>query len=128
MGKHAVRKEIYSIEAVLEKVVPPGTPKNESKVEFDGDLIKMNSHRYDLFKHKGVKCVCCGIEGKYFVKERPAGTDSFHFNLYAVDMLGNEVLMTKDHIIPKSKRGRNHLSNYQTMCAPCNVAKGDTLK
>jgi len=34
--------------------------------EFLGFHIKMNSQRYLLFKKKGVKCVKCGIVGKYF--------------------------------------------------------------
>ena len=38
---------------------------------------------------------------------------------------GEEVLFTKDHIIPKSKGGKNHISNYQTMCEPCNSEKGN---
>ena len=33
--------------------------------------------------------------------------------------------MTKDHIIPKSKGGKNELSNYQTMCTYCNNEKAD---
>lgn len=40
-----------------------------------------------------------------------------------IDENGKEVLMTKDHIIPKSKGGANDISNYQTMCKRCNEAK-----
>lgn len=35
--------------------------------------------------------------------------------------------MTKDHIMPKSKGGADSLSNYQTMCLPCNEAKADRM-
>ena len=35
-------------------------------------------------------------------------------------------LMTRDHILPKSKGGRDHISNMQTMCVDCNKAKGNT--
>ncbi|MNR16109.1 HNH endonuclease [compost metagenome] len=99
-------------------------PDQEVKVDFDGDLIPMSSHRYWTFKEKGCKCVECGIEGVYFAKERSGGVVSYHFNLYAVDENGQEVLMTKDHIQPKSKGGRNHIENYQTMCTRCNWVKG----
>jgi len=42
-----------------------------------------------------------------------------------VDAQGREVLMTHDHIVPRSKGGKNHISNVQTMCAPCNSKKGN---
>lgn len=35
--------------------------------------------------------------------------------------------MTKDHIIPKSKDGKDDISNYQTMCYKCNLEKGNNL-
>lgn len=96
------------------------------RVNFDGHPIKMASHRYWTFLRKGLKCVTCGIEGQYFRKERHRVTEEgkYHFNLYAVDSEGDEVLITKDHVIPKSKGGRNHISNYQTMCIVCNMEKG----
>lgn len=52
--------------------------------------------------------------------------DSYHFNLYALKENGHEVLMTKDHIIPKCKGGGLSLSNLQTMCHKCNQKKGDS--
>lgn len=33
--------------------------------------------------------------------------------------------LTKDHIVPKSRGGRNHPSNIQPLCEGCNLAKGD---
>lgn len=32
-----------------------------------------------------------------------------------------------DHIIPKSKGGKNELSNYITSCRECNIGKNDAL-
>lgn len=124
------RKEIYSIEEVEEKVkdVLFEKKRNLSKVDFDGDMIKGNSQRYQTFFTKGCRCVKCGIEGKYFVKEKHLKDISFHLNLYAIDESGKEVMMTKDHIIPKSKGGANDISNYQTMCERCNEAKGNRLE
>jgi len=123
-----IRKETYDVEAVLELTVPSTVPNKESKVDWDGDLIKMNSQRYELFKHKGVVCVECGMKGTYFAKERNPQCPTYHFNLYGVNAKGEEVMMTKDHIIPRSKGGANHFSNYQPMCADCNQAKGSELK
>ena len=48
--------------------------------------------------------------------------------MYAVDDNGDEILMTKDHILPRSKGGIDDISNYQTMCKPCNEAKGNKLE
>lgn len=124
------RKEIYSIEEVEEKVkdVLFEKKRNLSKVDFDGDMINGNSQRYQTFFTKGCRCVKCGIEGKYFVKEKHLKDISFHLNLYAIDENEKEILMTKDHIIPKSKGGANDISNYQTMCKKCNEAKENRLE
>jgi 5-methylcytosine-specific restriction endonuclease McrA len=57
----------------------------------------------------------------------PIGQDRPHFNLYChkPEEGENMVLMTKDHIVPKSKGGKNHISNMQTMCCHCNSTKGN---
>lgn len=115
-----IRNGVFSIDEVKHLVYE----SKEKNVVFHGDLIKTNSQRYELFFTKGTKCVCCGIEGKYFAKERDVNTQKFHLNLYAIDKNGNEVLMTKDHIIPASLGGKNKQENYQTMCSICNERKG----
>lgn len=88
----------------------------------------MNSLRYWLFKEKGTKCVCCGLEGKFFAVESSHGSNQWHLNLYAVDKNGNEILMTKDHIMPQSKcktDDKFSLDNLQPMCTICNGKKKD---
>jgi 5-methylcytosine-specific restriction endonuclease McrA len=96
-----------------------------------GHEVKMWSKRYQNFVRNGIECVRCGLKGKYFRLECNAGDyqkcTTWHFNLYALDGDGNEVLMTKDHIIPKSKGGSNSLRNFQTMCSACNAQKADKL-
>lgn len=69
----------------------------------------------------------CGLEGSFMAMEKSEKDVSFHFNMYGIEESGNEVLFTKDHIIPKSKGGSNQLSNYQTMCVNCNQNKRDNL-
>jgi len=106
-------------------------PNEKTKAIIDGHLMKVYSQRYHLFQTKGVTCSCCGIIGDRFYKERnftvsKQPTDingQYHFNLYGIDSEGDEVLMTKDHIIPITKGGQNTLENYQTMCTVCNGLK-----
>ena len=121
------RKETYPLEAIFVHVpLLPPNKKNKREVDFDGDLVKMNSQRYHLFKHKGCKCKC-GVEGTFFAKERSGDVERYHFNLYALRPDGSEVLMTKDHITPKSKGGANHFDNYEPMCSDCNEEKADKV-
>lgn len=97
-------------------------------IEVDGYKVHPISLRYMTFHQKGTKCVYCGKEGAYFQldADRNGANAEFrrHFNLYADD----GTLMTKDHIIPKSKGGSNMVSNMQTMCEPCNKAKGNRME
>ena len=125
-----IRKSTYSIEEVHDKVKDVLFEKDKklAKVDFDWDLIKGNSQRYQTFFTKGCKCAVCGIKGKYFAKEKFADQSTYHLNLYAVDDNGEEILMTKDHILPRSKGGIDDISNYQTMCKLCNEAKGNKLE
>lgn len=120
------RKENLTIEEVYNAVKDVLFEPEDKKamVVINGDKIKGNSQRFQTFFTKGLKCACCGIEGKYFGKEKDFNAARYHLNLYALDESGNEVLMTKDHIVPRSKGGVSELYNYQTMCVKCNIAKG----
>lgn len=91
----------------------------------DGKRFKITSARINLFHNKGVDCVTCGITGVVFRLETHDATINPHLNLYAQDEEGEMVLMTKDHIMPKSKGGANELDNYQPMCTFCNSKKAD---
>jgi len=93
-------------------------------VVIDGEEILVLSDRYKMFFTQGYTCKECGLTGKFFALEKADLDKRYHLNLYAIKN-GKEILMTKDHIIPKSKGGKNILSNYQTMCTVCNKKKGD---
>ena len=85
--------------------------------------VRMNSHRYFCFS-RSLSCAVCGIVGNTMVLERNVGSKSNpHFNLYS-GVENSRILMTKDHIKPKSCGGRNDQDNYQTMCTICNGLKG----
>ena len=93
-----------------------------------GHQVKLESLRLRLFRNKAKElfCIKCGIKAQYFAVERAANTHTYHLCLYAINDEGHDMLMTKDHIIPRSKGGANHLSNLQVMCANCNCQKGSS--
>lgn len=130
MGKLLIRKEIIPIDEVHEVVkdVMFEKDKRKARVNIRGDYIKGNSERYQTFFTKGISCAKCGITGKYFAKEKHGKDKHYHLNLYAIDENGEEVLMTKDHILPRSRGGKNNISNYQTMCTRCNFMKGAEIE
>jgi len=120
-----IKKETYSVDQVLCEVKAYDAKEGKRFVDFDGDMMKMESQRYRLFKRDGTVCVKCKLEGTFFRKERHEHDKQYHFNLYGINENGKEILFTKDHIIPKSKGGKNILSNYQVMCYTCNHDKGN---
>jgi len=111
----------YSIEEMLPKI---GVGKR--RIKLDGDTVNIRSKTLRNFKEHGTKCVSCGVEGKYFVKERLEDRKNYFLSLYGVKY-GKEVLMTRDHIIPKAKGGIDNMENFQTMCFDCNSNKGDIM-
>lgn len=99
----------------------------------DEDPISENVNNrqtiYTFYAH-GTKCVHCGIEGNFFVKEKNVAsydTDKYVLNLYALGSNGEEILMNKDHIVPRSFGGSNVINNLQPMCAKCNIEKGNKI-
>lgn len=102
--------------------------KDAEFIVVDGIKIRSDSQRYAVFK-KSVKCCHCGIEGTFFAaeKSKACNPQHYHLNLYGLNADGEEVLFTKDHILPKSKGGENVIKNYQTMCTVCNGKKGNNI-
>lgn len=108
-----------------EEILPhtgSGNSRRQYMVGKEVYTVRMNSHRYLLFKNCRT-CVVCGIEGTVMALELPPSAQNPHFNLYAVKD-GRYVLMTKDHVQPVAKGGKDKLENYQAMCSICNGIKG----
>ncbi len=100
-----------------------------------GDIpVRVSGPRLTLLK-RNPKCVKCGKVGVLWALEQHT-FEPPHLNLYALSEpngqwkkvnYGGLLLMTQDHIIPKSKDGSDGLYNLQTMCALCNFQKGSRM-
>jgi hypothetical protein len=127
LAKMKSRKKLIHIGKFLPDDVFPFVTEEETKKEFLVDgfqyQVRMNSDRYHLFKENR-KCVSCGLEGIYMILDMNPGDTSPHFNLYAEEN-GRLILMTKDHILAKSKGGTDSLENFQTCCSICNNLKAN---
>jgi len=122
-----MNKDFHLGEFSLDEVLPYTTaPHPVYRMYLDKYLVKMRSLRYDTFRIKGQDCVVCQCKGNVFLLEINGKPKFPHFNLYAKKD-GRLMMMTKDHIIPKSKGGPDHIDNMQPMCLSCNNKKGDKI-
>ena len=90
-------------------------------IDLDGIKVKRYSRRYPVFK-QSTQCYLCGRQATHFKVDigYNNGVVTYHLNLYSDD-----ILFTKDHVIPLSKGGANHISNFKTCCTICNNLKGN---
>jgi len=112
----------------LNEVLPHVGPSQKAR-HYHGELVKMNSQRLRCFKQDGIICQHCKLEGQYFVLEKNSrGQEaSWQLNLYGVRN-GQEIFLTKDHVLPKSLGGRDGMKNLQTLCYICNQKKGSNIE
>ena len=90
---------------------------SEIKAKFEG-LARMR-----VFAVHGCKCYRCGFEGTTVLKTRDNG-GGIHIDLYGVKD-GVYHLFNRDHILPASKGGPNHLWNLAPCCESCNSKRGN---
>ena len=98
-----------------------------------GQSVRVTGTRLGAFK-KNLACAGCERVGERFYVERHRKRngeakygDGWHLNLYSVNPNGTETLMTRDHIVPRSKGGKDKLGNSLTMCTHCNLKKSDKM-
>ena len=125
--KYQARQKGYKVlgEYTPDEVLP-FTGQNAPNKLYCSHMVKMTSLRYQTFK-QSLMCKCCGLYGTTMLLELPHNGGKVctpHFNMYA-EREGELVQMTKDHITPKSRGGKDHLNNMQTMCCRCNELKGN---
>lgn len=76
-------------------------PTSKSTSTSKKKSIVLPGLRYEVLKRDGGRCVLCGDSKKDGVK------------------------LHVDHILPRSKGGKDTLDNLQTLCQPCNLGKGN---
>ncbi len=95
----------------------------QKEIEIGKYKVKTKDDRYLNFIKNGFICAKCGIKGEYVNLECNRNNKN-HLNVYAIKD-GKEILLTKDHIYPKSKGGLDSIKNYQVLCENCNENKAD---
>lgn len=125
--KGPIKKEKYAIDIVLEKRLPTFFGRCQKHnhpqfVDFDGDSIKMCGRKYTIFLKRGTDCIQCGLQGKFFRKEKFCSTEPyFTLNLYGVKE-NEEILISLEHVIPLAYNGKPTANrNLVPMCLPCNT-------
>lgn len=110
--------------AVPEKIGHNYTPVRVIPTNYlHGKKVK-NHKRLSVFRENGLKCSAdgCSNEGAFLIEGKDHN-GGLHIDLYTVDF----VLMTIDHVIPRSKGGSNRMENKVPMCSKCNTNKADLL-
>ena len=69
--------------------------------EIDETIVLKAGKRWQVFDRDDFKCVACGKSAN------------------------DGAILHVDHILPRSKGGKNELDNYQTLCHLCNIGKSN---
>ena len=88
-----------------------------------GDNETAKKNYYGLIKNKFRELQSGKISWSDIIREDLQFIDTEKKCIYC----GSTENITKDHIIPKSKGGRDNLENLQVMCFDCNFKKSNAL-
>lgn len=89
------------------------------------DIRRRARTRLEMFSRGQTTCAHCGLKGTMFRIERHANDHVFPacLNLYGHDEQGKMLMLTHDHIVPKTYGGGNKIENAQVLCEKCNSKK-----
>ena len=115
---------------LAEGLIYINTPQRERMIDgfWIENVAKVSATRLRLFGRGDIQCVSCGLKGSHFHIERHVNDKvmPFSVNLYGVRD-GQEIMLTWDHIVPRSMEGSNNIANAQPMCSICNNAKSSDM-
>lgn len=89
---------------------------------YDKATISIVGLKFKLFKTKGLDCLHCKAKGYVFIIFKNG--KNYYTNLYT----SNGILITKDHIVPKSRGGATSIKNLQPLCIKCNMTKSNSYE
>jgi hypothetical protein len=124
--KKLVRIDSFNLTDGLEYIKNPALL--QIKEQLIKDLNKRGAVRTRLFLSGKLKCVACGLEGDHFHLEKHKNDQLMQFSPYLYGWKDDEeIMMTLDHILPKSLGGSDNILNAQCMCVKCNGEKSNKL-
>lgn len=89
-------------------------------------IIKMGQKRHYQFLQK--KKNKPRIEAQKFLSKKNIRKFIFERDNYSCLRCGSKKKLSLDHIQPVNKKGKNTISNLQTLCTSCNSKKSDNYK
>ena len=119
-----MRRNKVLIEKLPLSIIESTYKQEKVKIKIGGYKVQCKDDRYLNFIKNGFECAKCGIKGEYVNLECNSKLGN-HLNVYGTNKNKEEVLLTKDHIYPKSKGGLDDIKNYQVLCERCNNNKKD---
>lgn len=92
----------------------------EEFINVRGWTVKTTNLKYDLMRLNTDCVYCCdmGLTGRLETNKTSRPKNRAFINFYT-----SEYMLTKDHIMPKARRGPDRLWNFQTMCTRCQNVK-----
>lgn len=120
-----VKETILDINKVL-SIVSSDFTDDKKKGYIGLHEVKVQSRRIATIKNNP-KCTCCGLNVR-LAKVESSGNENPHLNFYGYEIVNNgmeEVLFTRDHIVPYSFSEDDSKENSQTLCVRCNQLKND---